>query len=104
VLDVDPARIRAVIRAVFPSEGDPTGSMTTVAEALGRPPDRGAIIAALTAGLGGALQVSLEPAGLSREEMALVGTLVLTKYGTDDWTRHGRVADAAAATPASTAC
>ena len=76
VLDADPARIRAV----FPGEVDPTGGMTTLADALGAPPARAAVVAALTVGLGVALGVALEPSGLSPDETALADALGRAKY------------------------
>ncbi len=99
VLDADPARIRAV----FPAEVDPTGGMTTLADALGAPPARDAVVAALTVGLEVALGVSLEPAGLSPDETALADALVRAKYRSDDWTTHGRLPGAADAIPAGAA-
>jgi lipoate-protein ligase A len=98
VLDVVPARVRAV----FPGERDPTGGMTTLAEALGGSCARTTVVTALAAGLGTALQATLVPSGLSADEGALMTTLIGTKYGTDDWTEHGRVPRAADATPAAT--
>jgi lipoate-protein ligase A len=99
VLDADPARIRAV----FPAEVDPTGGMTTLADALGAPPARAAVVAALTAGLGVALGVSLEPSELSPDETALADALVRVKYRSDDWTVNGRVPGVAEAIPAGAA-
>ena len=99
MLDADPARIRAV----FPAETDPTGGMTTLADALGAPPAGDAVVTAIAAGLGPALRVSLEPSGLSPTETALVESLVRTKYRTDAWMAHGRLPDAADTTPAGAA-
>jgi lipoate-protein ligase A len=96
VLGADPARIRAV----FPGEADPTLGMTTLAEALGAPPAFDAVVAALTAGLAGAFEVALEPAGLSADESVLVAALVTEKYGTEDWTVHGRLPGAVDASAA----
>lgn len=96
VLDADPARIRAV----FPAAVDPTGSMTTLAAALGVPPVGGAVVAALVAGLGAALGGTLERAGLSPDEAALAEALGRTKYRTDEWTAHGRLPAPAAPAPA----
>ena len=99
VLDADPARIRAV----FPGEVDPTGGMTTLADALGAPPARAAVVAALTVGLGVALGVALEPSGLSPDETALAEALGRAKYRSDDWTANGRLPGAADALPAGAA-
>jgi len=99
VLDVDPVRVRAV----FPGESDPTGGMTTLAEALGGSCARTTVVAALAAGLGTALQATLVPSGLSAAEGALMTTLVSTKYGTEDWTEHGQVPRPTDATPAGRA-
>jgi len=87
LLDADPARLRAV----FPRESDPTSSMTTLAETLGRSPGFDAVVAALEVGLAANLGVRLVPAGLSAGEWASVEALVAGKYGTDAWTTLGRL-------------
>lgn len=99
VLGTDPARLRAV----FPAEADPTAGMTTLADVLGTPVAFDAVAAALTGGLAVALGATLEPAGLSPDETALVESLVAGKYGTEDWTEHGRLPGAADAIPAGAA-
>jgi lipoate-protein ligase A len=95
VLDADPARIRAV----FPAAVDPTGSMTTLAAALGARPDGAVVVTALAAGLGAAVGGPLERSGLSPEETALAESLGRTKYRTDDWTARGHLPGAAATAP-----
>jgi hypothetical protein len=74
--------------------------MTTLADVLGAPPAAVAVVAALAAGLGAALGVSLVPSGLSPDETALAESLVRVKYQTDDWTAEGRLPGAVAAIPA----
>jgi lipoate-protein ligase A len=86
LLDADPGRLRAV----FPGETDPTSSLTTLADALGRSPGFDAVVAALGAGLEETLGVRLGPAGLSPEEWALAEALVGGKYGTEAWTTLGQ--------------
>jgi lipoate-protein ligase A len=98
LLDVDPARIRAV----FPREADPMAGMTTLAEVLGSAPVFDTVVQALAAGLGDALGTRLAPAGLAPEESALIDALIAGKYGTDVWTMLGRLPDEAGA-PASVA-
>lgn len=88
VLDADPVRVRAV----FPDALDPLARMTTLAEALGRPPGFDEVAAALAEGLGEALGARLEPGGLSAAERALADVLVETKYATEAWTRAAQVA------------
>jgi lipoyl(octanoyl) transferase len=94
-LDADPARLRAV----FPGEADPTGTMTTLAAVLGRAPDFDEVAGALAVGLAEALGVQLVASGLSPAESALVEALVAGKYGTEAWTVSGRVEHAIAASP-----
>jgi lipoate-protein ligase A len=99
VLDVDPARVRAV----FPGAVDPMSGMTTLVDALGTRPGGPAVVAALRAGFEATLGVSLVPSGLSPDEAPVVDALVLTKYGTEDWTAHGRMPVPAGRDPAGSA-
>jgi lipoyl(octanoyl) transferase len=85
LLTADPARLRAV----FPREPDPTSSLTTLAEILGRSPAFDAVTTALGAGLADALGVCLVPGDLTEDEWATVDALVRGKYGTDAWTTLG---------------
>jgi lipoate-protein ligase A len=89
LLDADPARIRTV----FPRETEPTASMTTLAESLGRSPGFDTVVTALGDGLAASLGVRLVPGGLSGDEWASVETLVAAKYGTAAWTMLGRLPD-----------
>jgi lipoate-protein ligase A len=96
VLDADPVRLRQV----FPTEADPTAGMTTLAEVLGGTPAFDALSEVLARGLAEALGATLAPAGLSPAEAALTDALVAEKYGTEEWTVHGRLRGAIGATPA----
>lgn len=86
LLDAEPIRLRAV----FPRIEDPLAGVTTLAALLGRPADFDEVAAALQAGLAEALGVLL-PGGLTSAETALAERLVAEKYGTAEWTRHGRI-------------
>jgi lipoyl(octanoyl) transferase len=86
LLDTDPGRLRAV----FPSVADPLAGITTVAAVLGRRPGFDEVADALAAGLAGVLG-PLRPGGLSPAETARVEQLVTEKYGTEAWTREGRL-------------
>jgi len=86
LLDADPVRLRAV----FPRVEDPLAGVATLAAGLGRPAGFDEVAAALAAGLAEVLG-SLRPGGLTSAETALVERLVAEKYGTAEWTRHGRV-------------
>jgi lipoyl(octanoyl) transferase len=97
LLDADPARIRAV----FPHEADPTTTMTTLADALGRFPGFDAVVDALAVGLAESLGAPLVPEGLSPDERALVEGLVAGKYGTEAWTALGRLPEGVGASGAS---
>ena len=102
LLAADPDRIRAV----FPHEPEPTTGMTTLVEVLGRSPGFAEVAEALAAGLAETLGAPLVPADLSGPESALAEALVLGKYGTESWTRLGRLPAVvgAAGTPAGAAC
>jgi lipoyl(octanoyl) transferase len=87
LLDQDPERLRAV----FPGLDDAPAAMTTLAAELGRQVGFDEVAAALGDGLAGALGVRLAPGRLSASERAAAARLVAEKYGTDVWTREGRV-------------
>jgi lipoate-protein ligase A len=86
LLDTDPGRLRAVFCGV----ADPLAGITTVAAVLGRRPGFDEVADALAAGLAGVLG-PLRPGGLSPAETARVEQLVTEKYGTEAWTREGRL-------------
>ena len=75
---------------MFPGVADPLAGITTVAAVLGRRPGFDEIAGALAAGLAGVLG-PLRPGGLSPAEAARAEQLVAEKYGTDAWTREGRL-------------
>ena len=76
---------------VFPSGGDPLRGMTTLAAVLGRRPSFDETAEALAEGFRRAHGVDLTPGGLTEAETALLDSLVETRYGTEAWTRSGRV-------------
>jgi lipoate-protein ligase A len=86
LLDLDPARVRAV----FPEDEDPLRAVTTLGTTLGRRVGFDEAVAALAPALGEALGGPLAPGGLTEAEAGLAERLVATKYGTDAWTRFGR--------------
>ena len=98
LLDADPSRIRRV----FPRETEPTASMTTLTDILGRSPSFDTVVTALGEGLAEALGVRLVPSGLSVDDWASVEALVAGKYGNEAWTMLGRRLEGigAAETPA----
>jgi lipoate-protein ligase A len=79
------------LRRVFPAGPDPLAGMTTVEAAIGRRPTFGETAQALARGFRAAHDLELRPGDLSADERALVDALVGEKYGTDEWTRRGRV-------------
>jgi lipoyl(octanoyl) transferase len=87
LLDADPGRIRRV----FPREAEPTASLTTLADILGRSPGFDTVVTALGDGLAKALGVRLVPGGLSGDEWASVEALVVGKFGSEAWTVRGRL-------------
>ena len=87
LLTADPVRLRSV----FPRETEPTASMTTLTDVLGRSPGFDAVVAALGDGLAEALGVRLLPGELSGHDWASVEALVEDKYGTEAWTALGRL-------------
>jgi lipoyl(octanoyl) transferase len=89
LLDADPGRIRRV----FPREAEPTASLTTLADILGRSPGFDTVVTALGDGLAKALGVRLVPGGLSGDEWASVEALVVGKFGSEAWTVRGRLPD-----------
>ena len=86
MLAADPDRLRRV----FPGGRDPLEGMTTLEAVLGRRPAFEDAVDALVEGFRRAHGLDLAPGGLSAEELALVESLVATKYATPDWTRTGR--------------
>ena len=98
LLDADPGRIRRV----FPREAEPTASLTTLADILGRSPGFDTVVTALGDGLAKALGVRLVPGGLSGDEWASVEALVVGKFGSEAWTVLGQLPEGigAAETPA----
>jgi lipoate-protein ligase A len=71
--------------------------MTTLEAVLGRRPSFDETVAALTEGFREAHGVTVVPGGLEPDEEASMRALVADKYGTDRWTRSGRVPIAARA-------
>jgi lipoate-protein ligase A len=86
LLDADPGRLSAV----FPGVADLLAGITTVAAVLGRRPGFDEVAEALAAGLASVLG-PLRPGGLSPAEAARAERLVAEKYGTEAWTREGRL-------------
>jgi lipoate-protein ligase A len=84
LLDVDPARLRAV----FPGVVDPLAGVTTLRAAANRPVGFAEAVTALRVGFAATL-APLEVAELSRDELESAGRLATEKYATDAWTRHG---------------
>jgi lipoate-protein ligase A len=82
--------VPARLRRVFPGDRDPLADMTTLETVLGRRPSFDEAAAALAEGFRAAHGLTLEPGGLSEEEVELAGTLEREKYATDPWTRAGR--------------
>jgi lipoyl(octanoyl) transferase len=82
--------VPARLRRVFPGDGDPLAGMTTLETVLGRRPSFDEAAGALAEGFRAAHGLTLEPGGLSEEEVELAGTLEREKYATDPWTRAGR--------------
>jgi lipoyl(octanoyl) transferase len=99
LLNADPARLRSV----FPRETEPTATMATLTDILGRSPGFDAVTTALGDGLAEALRVRLVPGELSRNDWTSVEALVADKYGTESWTALGQlpVRTGAARSPAS---
>jgi lipoate-protein ligase A len=86
LLTADPARLRAV----FPYVEHPLAGVATLGAVLGRSAGFDEVAAALAAGMAEVLG-SLLPGDLMSAETALVDRLVAEKYGTTEWTHHGRV-------------
>ena len=80
----------ARLRRVFPGERDPLADMTTLETVLGRRPSFDEAAEALAEGFRKAHGLTLEPGGLSAEEIELAGMLERDKYATGQWTRAGR--------------
>jgi lipoyl(octanoyl) transferase len=80
------------IRRVFPAEPASLAGMTTVESVLGRRPSFRETAEALAQGFRETHALELRPGDLSADEHALVDSLAGQKYGTDEWTRRGRVA------------
>jgi lipoate-protein ligase A len=85
------------LRRVFPAEADPLRGMTTLEAVLGRRPSFDETVAALAEGFRAAHDVTVVPGGLEPDEEESMRALVADKYGTDQWTRSGRVPHAARA-------
>ena len=85
------------LRRVFPAEADPLRGMTTLEAVLGRRPSFDETVAALAEGFREAHRVTVVPGGLDPDEEESMRALVADKYGTDRWTRSGRVPLAARA-------
>ena len=79
------------LRRVFPAGPDPLAGMTTVEAAIGRRPTFRETAQALARGFRETHGLELRPGDLSADERALVDALAGEKYGTDEWTRRGRV-------------
>jgi lipoate-protein ligase A len=83
--------VPARLRRVFPGGRDPLADMTTLEAVLGgRRPSFDEAAGALAEGFRTAHGLTLEPGGLSEEEVGLAATLEREKYATDPWTRAGR--------------
>ena len=82
--------VPARLRRVFPGDRDPLAGMTTLETVLGRRPSFNEAAGALAEGFRASHRLTLEPGGLSEEEVELAGTLEREKYATDPWTRAGR--------------
>jgi lipoate-protein ligase A len=93
MLGTAPARLRRV----FPAEADPLRGMTTLEAVLGRRPSFDETVTALAEGFREAHGVTVVPGGLEPGEEEAMRALVADKYGTDQWTRSGRVPLAARA-------
>jgi lipoate-protein ligase A len=65
--------------------------MTTLEAVLGRRPSFDETVAALAEGFREAHGVTVVPGGLDPDEEESMRALVADKYGTDQWTRSGRV-------------
>jgi lipoyl(octanoyl) transferase len=78
------------LRRVFHGDRDPLADMTTLETVLGRRPSFDEAAQALAEGFRKAHGLTLEPGGLSAEEIELAGMLERDKYATDQWTQAGR--------------
>jgi lipoyl(octanoyl) transferase len=87
MLGAEPRRLRRV----FPAELDPLGGMTSLEAVLSRRPSFDETLAALFRGFRDAHALALSPGELDAEESALAQSLIRDKYGTDAWTRAGRM-------------
>ena len=84
------------LRALFPRTRDPLATMTTLEAALGRRPPFPEVAMALAEAFESEHRLSLQPDGLSSEELATIERLVNDKYATPEWlrgerARHARV-------------
>ncbi len=87
MLGADPSRLRQV----FTGAADPLGGMTTLEAVLGRRPTFAETAEKLAEGMASAHGAEIAPGGLSEREMTLAAALVEDKYGTEEWTRAGRI-------------
>jgi lipoate-protein ligase A len=82
--------VPARLRRVFPGDRDPLAGMTTLETVLRRRPSFDEAAGALAEGFRAAHGLTLEPGGLSADEVELAGLLEREKYATERWTRAGR--------------
>lgn len=81
LLGVDGPRLRAV----FPTTADPLAMLTTLEAALGRRPTWEECARAVAEAFEAEHRLTLQPGGLTAEEVPEVDRLVRERYGTDTW-------------------
>jgi lipoate-protein ligase A len=76
----------ALWRALFPQGRDLESRATALELLLGRSPSWEELVEALRGGFEAGAAVTLEPGGLTDREESTVQELVVTRYGTAEWT------------------